>query len=131
MRVDEGEGRIAGKGDALAGGRHRHGSVGAKPRPAGSPPHGVEIEIRRYERGGFRHDPVEFRRLLGLDEAEVPFGHRNTRIARQRADDGESSRLHSGPDEHLVPWRGHAVQDHAGDGHVRAHRGESQRHGRR
>ena len=120
MGIDEGERRVLGQGDPLAGRRQRVG----------------EIRALRRQRRGQRKDRVEVERALGhvgqavemrhqvgmlagLHQAEVALRQRQRRVALDRADHRQADRLDGVAGQFSVPFAAQPVQHHAGDFHGR------------
>jgi hypothetical protein len=91
MGVGEGEGRVGGKGDALAERRQGRGGFAGRDR-AGGAADGVEVDGVGDQRRGGGQEGVNVGVLGGLDEAEVALGQGEGGGARDGAEDAHVRR---------------------------------------
>ncbi len=129
MRIDEGEGRVAGERDPHPRRRHGRGRrrIGHG-TGSGGRHHRVEVAMGGDHAPGLVEPRGEARGLLGLDEAQMPLRQLDPGGARQRPEDGDAGLVEARAAERLVPGRGDAVQHHAGQPHPGAEAGEAARH---
>src|SRR5579859_3339425 len=87
MRIDETEGLIAGERDPLAGRWQRRGSANGRGEleKAGMADDGVEIDVALGGVGETLDQRGKVWMLRSLDEAKMPLGQRERRLARQCA----------------------------------------------
>ena len=132
MRVEEGEGRILGQRDALAGRRQRVGKIRTCRRKRhGQRQDRVEVE-RALDHVG---QPVEMRHqvgmLAGLHKSEMALGQSQRRVAQDAADDRQADRFDGVAGQSSVPLAAQPVQHDAGNPHRRIVGGKAFRHRRR
>ena len=122
VRVGEGEGEVAGDGDALAERRQRR-----QPRPwvaplepslPGQADQPVDIEMRADQAGGAIEEFVQAGMLGGLDQAEMPFGERQPIAPRQAAEHGETERRRRLAQQPGVARAADPVEDHRRGPHL-------------
>ena len=130
VRIDEGEGRVGGERDALAG--RRQGGGNARPmalangRRAGD--HRVEIEMALGHVGEAIETRGEICMLAGLHQAEMALGQCQRLVARQRADDRHAQRGDGVGDQRAVAFAADTVEHDTGDAHGRVVGGKAAHH---
>ena len=130
VRVDEGEGVVAGERDAVSRRRQGRAVAGGEAADLAGKRHDrVEIDAAFDLVGDAVEPRVEVAVLARLDQAEMPRGQGEGLAAAERAEDRDAGRNDSVGDVGAVPVGGDAVEDDAGDADGGVVRGKAARHG--
>ena len=132
MRIDEAEGGVGGKRDALAGRSQRQRRV-AENRGNGAATAIMPSRSRWRSARSARPAIRDARSACsaGLHQSEMTLGQDQPGIARYRAKDSDAAGRHGVGDEGAMPFAAHTVEHDPGDAHRLVMSGKPARHRRR